>query len=319
MIVLPFISKHYGESDWSDFESQIIRKRLQAELNDEFISVIQVRLDDTPIFGFSDKFAFIDLREGKEDRFLELIIKKLGSMGLIVSGVVDTSTPWLADENIKYDINVIRKILLCDGQDQYNKLTFQDVLVGRQNLMEHLYLLAEAGYLKGASRRKPKDGVGYAISSVPSKFESEYRDKFLKLFSHTTKWNRFKSFTLKGRTKFTKSEMGFALRHIREVDGNFNKIQFIFDDDVEAHIETQFQLGNQCAINKKYEDAVLHFSNIINCNPQHAIAYHDRGVAKYFLNDYKGALADLEMVLQLDPKCPGISEKINRLKEYLAE
>ena len=58
LIVLPFISKNYGKSDWSDFESQIIRKRLQAELNDEFISVIQVRLDDTPVFGFSDIILF---------------------------------------------------------------------------------------------------------------------------------------------------------------------------------------------------------------------------------------------------------------------
>lgn len=217
LIVLPFISKNYGESDWSDFESQIIRKRLQAELNDEFISVIQVRLDDTPVFGFSDKFGFVDLREGGEDRFLELLTKKLSSLGLKMSGVIDI-TPYKADENIKYDIKAIRQILLCDSGEEYNSLkisSFQKFLISPKSLEEHLCLLSETGYIKNVRPLDFKYDERFMIF-IPPKFESERRDKFLKLFKHTSKWNKFKTSDLQGRTKFTKNQMCVILYHIAE-------------------------------------------------------------------------------------------------------
>lgn len=66
-------------------------------------------------------------------------------------------------------------------------------------------------------------------------------------------------------------------------------------------------------INLCFEKAILDVENLrrlvkaafdkaIETDPKDALAYRDRGIAKYYIDDYKGAIADINKSLELDPK-----------------
>jgi Flp pilus assembly protein TadD len=52
--------------------------------------------------------------------------------------------------------------------------------------------------------------------------------------------------------------------------------------------------------------AIAHFSRAIELNPSYVEAYTNRGASKNAMGDFDGALTDLNKVLALDPKAPGI-------------
>lgn len=56
--------------------------------------------------------------------------------------------------------------------------------------------------------------------------------------------------------------------------------------------------------------AIAHFTRAIELNPNYIPAYTNRGASKNAMGDIEGALADLNKVLALDPKAPGIKEII---------
>ncbi|HNW89788.1 MAG TPA: tetratricopeptide repeat protein [Bacteroidales bacterium] len=49
---------------------------------------------------------------------------------------------------------------------------------------------------------------------------------------------------------------------------------------------------------KSYDD----FNNLIKVNKDYAAAYHNRGLASYFLKDYAGAIRDFDVEIQKDPE-----------------
>jgi len=59
--------------------------------------------------------------------------------------------------------------------------------------------------------------------------------------------------------------------------------------------------GRQNLINGDFFAAVKIFTRIIQTKPQNTDAYFFRGIAKFSLNDYKGAKADFKKTIQLNP------------------
>jgi tetratricopeptide (TPR) repeat protein len=52
---------------------------------------------------------------------------------------------------------------------------------------------------------------------------------------------------------------------------------------------------------KDYDAAIIHYNHAIRLDPNHAIAYNDRGLAKSALNDKKAAIDDYNHAIRLDP------------------
>jgi len=50
-----------------------------------------------------------------------------------------------------------------------------------------------------------------------------------------------------------------------------------------------------------FKGAIADYNKAIKLEPKFAIAYANRGTAKEYLGDIKGALADYEKAIQLDP------------------
>ena len=54
---------------------------------------------------------------------------------------------------------------------------------------------------------------------------------------------------------------------------------------------------------KDYSGAIDDYNKAIELYPNYAIAYYNRGGAKYDLKDYAGAIADYNKAIELDSKC----------------
>ncbi len=54
---------------------------------------------------------------------------------------------------------------------------------------------------------------------------------------------------------------------------------------------------------KDYAGAIDDYNKAIELNPNYAIAYYNRGGAKYDLKDYAGAIEDYNKAIELDQKC----------------
>ncbi len=54
---------------------------------------------------------------------------------------------------------------------------------------------------------------------------------------------------------------------------------------------------------KDYVGAIDDYNKAIELYPNYAIAYYNRGGAKYDLQDYAGAIEDYNKAIELDPKC----------------
>ncbi|MDB9394841.1 tetratricopeptide repeat protein, partial [Microcystis aeruginosa] len=48
-----------------------------------------------------------------------------------------------------------------------------------------------------------------------------------------------------------------------------------------------------------YQGAIADYNQAINIKPDYALAYYNRGIAKYDLGDYQGAIADYNQAAQL--------------------
>ena len=53
---------------------------------------------------------------------------------------------------------------------------------------------------------------------------------------------------------------------------------------------------------KDYKGAIADYNKAIKINPKDSEAYYFRGVAKYRQQDYKAAIADYSKAIELDPK-----------------
>ncbi len=54
-----------------------------------------------------------------------------------------------------------------------------------------------------------------------------------------------------------------------------------------------------------YRGAIADFNQAIQLNPEFAFAYNDRGTAHYGLGNYRGAIADYDKAIQIDPEYAG--------------
>lgn len=73
--VVPIISKHYPEKDWTDFEFSI-GKRERGRRREEFI--LPLRLDKTKILGLHDDVGYIDLQQTSIKEAAEVLLSKIG-------------------------------------------------------------------------------------------------------------------------------------------------------------------------------------------------------------------------------------------------
>lgn len=72
---IPFISQHYQEKIWANYEIRTAISRA-IEANVEYI--LPARFDDTQIEGIRPSLAYIDLRKYTPEEFADLIAKKVG-------------------------------------------------------------------------------------------------------------------------------------------------------------------------------------------------------------------------------------------------
>ena len=54
--------------------------------------------------------------------------------------------------------------------------------------------------------------------------------------------------------------------------------------------------------NRQYDRALADFNEALRLKPDFALAYHDRGDAFYFKQDYAASIKDLDEAIRLDPK-----------------
>ncbi len=73
--VIPFISKHYPNKDWANFEFTIANAESKKR-DSEFI--LPVRIDDTVMVGISDNVAYLDYNAEGKDGIIKAIQSKLG-------------------------------------------------------------------------------------------------------------------------------------------------------------------------------------------------------------------------------------------------
>jgi hypothetical protein len=71
---IPFISKHYKEKIWTNYEIRNIISRA-IENNEEYI--LPVRFDDTEIEGIRPTLGYLDLRKMSPEQLVNIILKKL--------------------------------------------------------------------------------------------------------------------------------------------------------------------------------------------------------------------------------------------------
>jgi tetratricopeptide (TPR) repeat protein len=50
-----------------------------------------------------------------------------------------------------------------------------------------------------------------------------------------------------------------------------------------------------------YSGAIADYTKAIEIDPNYALAYYNRGVSKYSLDDYSGAIADYTKAIEIDP------------------
>ena len=70
----------------------------------------------------------------------------------------------------------------------------------------------------------------------------------------------------------------------------------------EYKAEDHFYLGLRFQQQGDYEKAIDHYGRAIELDPQFALAYNGRGVAKRLSGDYQGAIADHDTAIKLNPK-----------------
>jgi tetratricopeptide (TPR) repeat protein len=74
---------------------------------------------------------------------------------------------------------------------------------------------------------------------------------------------------------------------------------------------TYYSLAECYAANKDYFNASIHFSNSINLNMNHSEAYIKRGLCYWNMNNFHGAIGDIEKAIRLDP----VNEKYKEILE----
>ena len=62
-----------------------------------------------------------------------------------------------------------------------------------------------------------------------------------------------------------------------------------------------FYSGTEKISHKKYVEAITDLSEAIRLNPGFLEAYENRGVAKYYVNDFSGAIGDFTKALEINP------------------
>ena len=67
-------------------------------------------------------------------------------------------------------------------------------------------------------------------------------------------------------------------------------------------------------------DEIADFNQVIEINPKDALAYLNRGVAKFNLKDYQGSIADFNQAIEINPQFAGafINRGVSKgnLKDY---
>ncbi len=66
-----------------------------------------------------------------------------------------------------------------------------------------------------------------------------------------------------------------------------------------------------------YKGAIADYDQALQIDPQFAGACNNRGIAKAELSDYKGAIADFEQTLQIDPQLAMAYNNRGRAKAML--
>lgn len=74
--VVLFISKHYPNKDWTDFELTIARREAENR-NKEFI--LPIYLDDTILFGLKNDVSYLDINKEDADSIARAIVSKVRS------------------------------------------------------------------------------------------------------------------------------------------------------------------------------------------------------------------------------------------------
>lgn len=66
------------------------------------------------------------------------------------------------------------------------------------------------------------------------------------------------------------------------------------------HIVAYYERGKAYLAQGNYQAAIENYNQLLEFFPQNSIAYHERGIVRFELGDYQGALEDYNQALQLD-------------------
>ena len=80
---------------------------------------------------------------------------------------------------------------------------------------------------------------------------------------------------------------------------------FIRHQGIHRSAYTEFHKGLSLDVERKYQQAIEHYTAAIALNPQQAQAYNNRGAAYYNIDNYHDALADFQAALELNAEHSG--------------
>ena len=69
----------------------------------------------------------------------------------------------------------------------------------------------------------------------------------------------------------------------------------------EGDPQVHFQLGYVANENREYQEAIEHYTEAIQLDPNNALAYNNRGNAYLSLGQYQRAIQDYDKAIQIDP------------------
>lgn len=150
-----FISQEYAQKVWTTHERKSAQARALQE-NAEYI--LPVRFDDTEVPGIRPTVGYIDLRTTNPSRLVELVVRKLASVGarelsVQASGPAYSTVPVTAEE---------RAIVASLRPSGWEYFLFSGVIVEGKERLRPKKRDFELGYSKPTKRfRSDRDAIRY--------------------------------------------------------------------------------------------------------------------------------------------------------------
>lgn len=124
-----------------------------------------------------------------------------------------------------------------------------------------------------------------------------FAGEFLYIIIYTTSDMEKKTTEEEALAYLWHGEMLAAEGRLKEAEADFRRVLELNP----LHTKALGYMGDLFAYQKKWEEAIQFFSEMIGQTPLSAKAYSERGRAKHLKGDEKGAFEDLKRAIELNP------------------